>query len=344
MRTILFVFQTIGHDPAGSTFCGAGLRGKLTSDILQGSTRYKFVQCACDSAAAVDESIRTHEPVGIIYNYHPITTPWIDSANFVDRYPGICHIRIHYDLVQSEADAFLTSQHIGQYLICDSEIIRGNDRVFIMPRSTPFPVKEPALLSDIPTIGFHGFLFERKGLLQIAEAVKAEFDTAILRVHGPPSHYCAENTEDLLGRVRAILAGTNIQLEITQNFLPDSEMVEWLSKNTLNCYFYQEIPGSGIASAPDYAIAARRPIAVLRTNMLANIWSVAPSSVYPENTLKQIIEAGTASLEPLYARYSHDSVRTAYENLCDRVTPSQFLLTPPIAPKQSALSWLRRTK
>jgi len=315
MQTVLFVLQTVGHSQEGSAFCGAGLRGALLCSILRKSTRYQFIPCVCDSFDVVEQHIRTYNPVAIVYNYHPIPTPWIAEANVVKRYPNIRHFRIHYDLTQAEADG---PPHVGNYVITDNEFLQGNNRVFVTPRATPPPKNPPPVhSSDIPIFGFQGFLFERKGLVQIAESIKREFDTAILRVHGPPAHFCRESEEEILARVQSVLEGTNIRLEVSRHFMNDEELVEWLSQNTINCYFYHDIPGSGIASAPDYAIAARRPIAVVRSNMLANIWKTVPSSLYGENTLKQIIDAGIAPLEPLYARYSEDSVRTAYETMLD---------------------------
>ena len=87
-------------------------------------------------------------------------------------------------------------------------------------------------------------------------------------------------------------------------------MVKWLSQNTVNCYFYDETSQYGVASAPDYAMAARRPIAVNDTYQLQYIRENVPSANIhmPDNSLKSIINNNFSPFEELYDKMKPQNV------------------------------------
>lgn len=327
IRVILFISQTTGKiDDRTNSYCGVGLRGELTSNILikEQSIKYKFVREFLDSNHDLEIAIAKYKPSVIIYNYHSITTQWMNDRNIRNRYTNIKHIMIHYDLQQSHIDTFNPEKFNGfNYVITDNETLNVDDtNVFKVTRSLPYTdiVADELRKDNIPIIGFQGFGLPHKGIIHIANQIQAEFDEAIFRLHMPFSYYVDRHGTQARERIREIqniIKKPGIKVEVSHNFLSDQEIVQWLHSNTINCYFIDTMPGSGIASSPDYAIAARRPIAVNSSNMLKNLHNLEPSIEIEKNSLKQIIANGITPLLPIYNKYKQENVLRDYEHICD---------------------------
>jgi hypothetical protein len=357
MQAVLYVGQTNGFRKEEPNFCGIGLRGKLTTEILANSDRYKFIPCFCNSLEDVDAYVLQYSPVAIIFNYHPTSCPWT-ANNPSARYPTIPTVLINVDMTQGMLDGFTRNPVNSDYMLCDDETRIASPRVFVMPRSTPIPVSSAPPDPEIPTIGFQGFPAPHKGIQELAHRVRDEFDTAIIRLHMPASHYGdpdGGNARRWADEVRSIVAGTNIQVQASHEFMSDAEIVNWLSQNSVNCYFYNnDHPNAGPASSPDYALAARRPIAVRNTVMMTNITRHTSLATIEGSSLKEIISRGIDHLRPIYDHHSREAVLKAYEDMCDRIVGTKTPPSPPApapapapvpAPAPApvpALSWLRR--
>jgi len=148
--------------------------------------------------------------------------------------------------------------------------------------------------------------------------VNEEFDKCIFKLHIPPAFYFdrdGRETNQRIDEVRSKITKPGIQLEFTHNMMTTQELVNWLGQNTINCYFYDYPLPAGLASAPDYALAARRPIAVSNNMMLKHFSKCNPSVIINEPyTLKQIISNGVAPLEHLHKAYSKESFLTDWGN------------------------------
>jgi hypothetical protein len=172
----------------------------------------------------------------------------------------------------------------------------------------------------IPKIGFQGFGFRNKGIHRIALQVQSEFDEAIIRLHIPYSLFVDNNGIEARARVaevEQIITKPGIKIEVSHDFKTEAEVVAWLNENTINCYFFDPLPNCGISSSIDYALAARRPIAITKSHMLVHLWNLKPSVLIEENSLRTIIANGIAPLEPLYEKYTQAQVAKDYENVCD---------------------------
>jgi hypothetical protein len=253
----------------------------------------------------------------------------------------IKHIFIHYDMTQKRVDECV---NIPNFIITDDDTLVGNSNVFVVSRSMPF-VRHPlgkapsvpkwntsgvhaesgtcAESSEekyIPKIGFQGFCGLNKGIEKLARQVNSEFDEAILRLHMPLSYFNDPDgniNNTIMNNVRNIITKPGIQIEYSKSFMCDEDIVAFLAENDVNCYFYDYMDGSGIASSPDYAIMARKPIAITKSHMFRHMWDLTPSIIIENSSLKTIIENGTAPLEPLYKKYNHETVIKNYENIID---------------------------
>jgi hypothetical protein len=277
-----------------------------------------------DNIESICSLIDTYNPKVIIYNYHSIATAWLpDPFTSIMPWEDVKHVFIHYDMTQRKVDECVD---IPNYIITDDDTLIGNTKVFMVSRSMPFVrTTTPSKSSDekhIPKIGFQGFCNSQKCVEKLAHQVNSEFDEAILRLHMPFSHFwdpdgkCNKIT---MNNVRNIITKPGIQIEYSDNFMSDEDIVAFLAENDVNCYFYDYLDGSGIASSPDYAIMARKPIAITKSHMFRHLWDLTPSIMIENSSLRTIIENGTAPLEPLYKKYNHEVVIKNYESIVDSI-------------------------
>jgi nucleoside-diphosphate-sugar epimerase len=331
-----FVTQKIGwSNKDNNSYCGIGIRGKLTSDILtKYVSKYNFIPAFINSNLELEEFILNNNPLMIIYNYHHITTPYLCDNAIREKYSNIKHVMIHYDLLQEHIDNNVDFYGF-KYIISDNDKLNTNNilnKFFIVSRSIPYSSNIfPTFNTDsiIPIIGFQGFGFKHKGIDKIAFKIQEEFDEAIFKLHIPCSFYADPNGEkrnEIINEVKSIITKPGIKIEVSTDFLSDEEIIKWLNQNTINCYFYDYLPNSGIASSPDYAIAAYKPIAINNSRMFLHLHDLEPSIEIEKNTLKQIIQNSIKPLMPVYNKYTHKNVLNDYVRICDTLLLSKEIV------------------
>ena len=322
-RTILFVTQTLGDKAA----CGIGLMGDVTGKVLLQHPEFNFKMVYADTLNVVEDAILAHNPEAIIYNYAPGTTPWMDHPHLRHTFPQIKHIRIMHDMSQSIADAYWPRfNHGWEYIIADDPSVKETQFVFTTNRLLPGKPTVSYVEPEKPIIGFQGFGPPHKGIARLAHQVQEEFDEATLRLHIPFGFYedqvHGRKGSNALARaeeVKRIITKPGIDVIITHDLLDTQQIIDLLAQNTINCYFYDYLDGCGLASSPDYALAAGRPIAVTRSHQMRNYWNLEPSVLIENSSIKQIIANGTAPLEPLYKAYSKESVWQDYSRILNKL-------------------------
>jgi hypothetical protein len=326
MKKILFICQKIGFKTSESAHCGVGILADLTSSIVQKSTKHNFIPLFVDSQNELDTLIEYHDPDVIIYSYHTGTTKWIDDDALRIKWWRIKHIMIHYDIHQSVADSFCPSLFNGfKYIITDDVTVTSNKNVFVVPRSLPTDeAYKNTVPNDPPIIGYQGFALPHKGINNIAHTVQDEFDEATIRLHMPSSYFVDPNghrTASQIDQINRIIHKPGIKVEIDTEFLSTEDIVGWLSQNDINCYFNDYLDGAGIASSPDYALSARKPIAITKSFQLRHLWNLEPSIIHsPTNTLAQIMSNGIEPLISVYEQNTHKALIAAYEHIVDSIT------------------------
>lgn len=312
---VLFVTQHLDK------ICGIGIIGKLFGDALSKSNKHQFETFYCESNSELENKINEFGPRVVIYNYHSVATPWVNDSKLRDNKTNIDFCLIHHDMHQAAVNEFKPNSGI-KYLISPDNTLNGSDYVFTCNRLIPNYEPAPYIERGVPVIGFQGFGPPHKGIAKIAHQVALEFDQAIIRLHIPPSHY----GEPLVGakarveEVKSIVAHKKeIIVESSHDFLDTQGIVNFLGQNTINCYFYDYLDGAGLASSPDYALAAKRPIAVTKSHQLRNFIGLKPSVFIEDNSLRDIISFGTKPLEELYEKYSEESFIKDYESIIDKI-------------------------
>jgi hypothetical protein len=321
--------------------CGVYEYGLDLFEAISQSTKYNFVRIEVDSAQALEDAVTKHRPFAVLYNYMPSVLPWIGQKIFFRLYKnniarlktiniGITHLTAQ--AVQDEATNYRKKYFIDwkkryfsslfdYYIVPDPTLLLKNPIVFktgkmIRNYYNEFP------MPSIPTIGSFGFGTSGKGFDKIVIKVQEEFNEAIIRLNIPFAKYGDENGErakKIAEECRKLVYKKNIKLEITHDYWEKQQMLDFLAKNSINAFFYDDKNRLDISGAVDNALAARRPIAVSNNNMFRHILQMAPSVNIENNSLRQIIANGMAPLQKFYDEWDSKNNQWEYERILDTI-------------------------
>lgn len=301
MKTILF----FNHKQKQ---CGVYQYGYRTGSILTKSTKFNFVYCEVESEAEYLSLMHTHNPVAVFYNYHPSTMSWFGNDCIV-RFNKAIHFGLHHE--GSEPGIRFN----GGCIVLDSTFKDTHDH-FAVPRPLIEGVEVTYKQNDIPVISSFGFGFGNKGFGRLVKMVNDQFDEAIIRLHIPFAYYGDRNGDS----VRSIYPGCQnevkkpgIKLVITNDFMTDAELLNWLAASNLNAFLYDEMPGRGLSSVIDYALSVNVPLAITKTHMFRHIVNTSPSICVEDRSLKDIIQSGAGALQQYRERWSNQKLIEKYE-------------------------------
>jgi hypothetical protein len=305
---ILFVTQTLGYKSA----CGIGLIGHLFGTTLLKHPNFEFVLLYSDDLNEIKNKIREISPSAVLYNYSPVSTPWVDDVSLRQgEFSHIPQARVMHDINQYYINTYDPNNNHGWVFNFTSDhILTGNKYIFPTTRMIPAPPTVEYKESSIPIVGYQGFGFQHKGIFRIAEQVAGEFNEAIIRLHIPHSFYGDQDGSQARQRVEEVKQIVShkpgVEVIASHEFLDIQSIINFIAQNTINCYFYDYMDGIALSSSLDYGISARRPIAVTRSHQMRNVWHLTPSILIENNSLTNIINNGLEPLKPLYELYSEE--------------------------------------
>jgi hypothetical protein len=260
--------------------CGVSDYGQRLFDILKKSKKNQYIQTDDLSVADVN-----------LFNYHFATMPNLklsdNKRNVILHHEGGCSV---------------------------------NCKV-IEVASLPRPVKEidfPRQENKVTTIGSFGFGFSNKNFYKIAEMVKNEFASAKIRVNIPYAYYGDYDgilARQELQKMQDVLVDSNIEFEVSHEYLKEDDLIEFLSMNDINLFLFNEMKGRGLSSSIDYALASKRPIGISRSDMFRHLTDVSSSIFVDENTIQELIDKGTEPLNPIYEKNTNQTLIDCIDNL-----------------------------
>ncbi|MFT3946315.1 MAG: hypothetical protein QM763_05010 [Agriterribacter sp.] len=320
--------------------CGVHEFGITTAEALKASDLYEFIYVECSDMNELDAAISFYSPSAIIYNYYPSTMPWLRKKIIHTKYrPLNKHIHIPqigilHEVTQYKADR-VTNHLFDYYIAPDPTLLLKNPLVFKTGRLVP-EYRNNYPLPKTPTIGSFGFATPNKGFEKIIDAVQAEFDTAIIRFNIPFADFGdsdGSNARRLINECRKKIKKQGINLIASHNFLNREGVIDFLAKNTVNIFLYQDENNRGLSSTTDYAIAAKRPLVVSDSIMFRHLHNLEPSIIYGESTIKEIISQGTDSLKNLEIEWSTENLVWEYNRILNTILKieNKSELTPHIS-------------
>jgi hypothetical protein len=284
--------------------------GTNTVNILyKRSEQYNYVHALCVNAQELEDYITQFQPIAIIYNYHPSVLGWIQPTKY-----NVPQLAIQHEPTQALPAGI-------KYIISQDPTIRETPTLFSSGRLI-FDYENNHTEPLIPTIGSFGFGLPGKGFQRLVKQVQAEYDVAVIRLHIAYATY-GDAAGHLAQRVatecRALKTKPGIELEITHDFMDVSKLIDWLAQNTINAFLYDYFPGRGISGPPDYALSARRPIALTKSYMFKHMWDASPSIFIENLSLKQIVANGLLPLQQYYDKWSEQQLAETYDRIINTI-------------------------
>lgn len=334
-KTILFV----SHKKAQ---CGVYEFGKNITDVLQHSKCYHFIRVECSSLAELQTAITEYSPAGIIYNYSQPVLPWVTNKICPKLYRNniaaiqIPQIGIIHEITQHVADSAINYKNKFLFRVSASQLINSLFDYYIAPDPTlslrnPYVYKTGRLIPSYqnkfpfpskPVIGSFGFGTPKKGFEKIVQLVQQEFDEAVIRFNIPDADFGDKNGNNsriISEKCQALITKAGIQLIVTHDFMDKKTMLDFLAKNTINVFLYEEKNNRGLSSALDNALAVQRPVAVSDGVMFRHVFDTEPSVCVTKNNLKTIIQNGFAPLQKYYDEWNAENLVWEYERILNSV-------------------------
>lgn len=304
--------------------CGVQQFGYQIGKSLRKSKKYNILYLECSSQSELNKLVTAHQPISIIYNYHPLTLDWL-NYKVTSKY-DVPQLGMIHEVTQKVADRsnnLIFDYHIAAdpTLILKNSLVYNTGRLLLNSNSE---IKD----NVIPVIGSFGYATPNKRFELLVQKVCDEFKVAVIKLNLPFSRF-VDPDGNIARRIiincqQIISKYKGISLVYSHNYLSDAQLLMFLSSNTLNAFFYKE-DGSflkrGISSVIDFALSVKVPIAISEnTGMFRHIENAEPSIIYSENnTLKNIIKNGTKPLEKFYKEWTEENLIWDYERIIDDV-------------------------
>lgn len=292
--------------------CGVYQMGKRIGDALVEARLATYLETwDLGTAIAVVESQR---PRAIIYNWHPSTLPW--APELVRRFPSARHVGVIHEIAP---DAPAAGSDVFRYrVVCDPSFPADGRTIFRTVRHVP---RRELSVPENPTltVGSFGFAVGGKMFPTIVHAVSQEFPGARVRLRVPRAFYGDDSGALARAAVNScnLTAFNGVTVQVEHAFLEEDQLLDWLAGNDLNVFFYEPNGGRGVASALDYAIAVRRPVAVNGSQMFRHV--AGRLGTYPKRSLRQSLEASSTAVRELYDSWTPQQLARDYAHVLGEV-------------------------
>ncbi len=288
--------------------CGVFQFGENLFGILRDSSHIEWRLHHASDKEAFMELAKGFDAV--LYNYSSLIASFVSVAPFAQLEKPQFLIFHDAALDESRWDGiFFSDPTLASY---------GKWHVFgrPLPESSDGPVNRPNTV--LPVIGSHGFIGAWADL--VVQRVKDEFHNAQVRLNLPfAKHVDADGAQAtaMAERCRAIASDSGIELFINHSLLPPFALLDWLRSNDMNVYLRPtDMNWRGVASAPDFALAADRPIAVNRCNAFRHLHNLDPSICIEDRNLLEIFEEGIRPFQAFKNRWCDpEIIRRQIENV-----------------------------
>lgn len=252
----------------------------------------------------------------ILFNYHhDAMAPHLRA----DKIKALASKTFAIVLETDPADPFsyVPADCFSGLIVLDPTITRmGNAWPF--PRPLPGAPRTPEPTNNrVITIGSFGFGTPGKGFEYLVSAVNAEFNEALVRINIPASTYADDVMKKVHGRhygqyladICAKAARPGIKIDVTYDFLSDSQLIDWCGANDINCFMYTR-RRSGLSATTDQAVISGRPLLVSANDTFRHIHPYI--SPYPHNTIRDAMRISTQGVKRMQNDWSNEAFRQCF--------------------------------
>lgn len=276
MVTILFLNHKVQQ-------CGVYQYGLRLYNILKASptVKYKYIEIATlyDYVQVIKQNPGYQ---AIIYNYHALTMPWLNTNIIQHKVKniGIPHESPSslFDITLSIDDSkpeSISNYHLPRPLYEDVDKLLEESSSMTPSSTSQFISEFQDQAPEIPIFGSFGFGFQFKGFHNIVKLVNEHYDNAVIKFVVPVAHYDPINnvTNTLLHN--ACVAENKkpgIKLMITHDFFSNEDILRFLKSNTVNIFMYDNLSHRSISSVIDYALSVQKPLVISNSHMFRHIY------------------------------------------------------------------------
>lgn len=257
-----------------------------------------------------------------IINYHHTTMKDVEGVNsrrFVNL-PGrkIC---IVLEMHKNDPFPYMNPFGFNDLLVLDPTMNRPEPNIHAFPRplSNFRQVKRIDSIPDVPVIGTYGYAHPGKGFDLVVKAAAQEFENAVVKINIPHSTYAdplfGDSFKKQIQDQCMSHARKGIEIEFTNHYFSDDELIDWCGKNTINCFFYNR-NSPGLAAASDQAILSGAPLAIGENTTFRHIHSYIKP--YPRANLKELILTSQYGIEKMMIDWSSEKCVLRLEEILSK--------------------------
>jgi hypothetical protein len=284
-----------------TTNCGVHQYGLNIFESLEKSNKNKYFYLETNDSETLINFLNNNKIDVIIFNYIIWVMGWITNDL-------ISSLFLNYKIYFIYHDGDIPNFPYNGILYNDPTKNVNNINEFLIDRCLfEFESNEKINL-DKTIISSFGFGFPDKGFQKIINRINEEFSGAIIRLHMPnanvdPFNNLKNQTLDLCNKE----VKSKNEIIITNNYMSNLELLNWLSESTINCFFYDNKSSKGISSVIDYALSVNVPIAVTDCDMMRHI--ISDKISIEKNKISDIINYGCTHLEEYKKNWSNKNFR-----------------------------------
>jgi hypothetical protein len=276
--------------------CGVYQFGKRFYDLAKQTGRVIYHYVETEDKAEFEKEFRWMHPDIVVYNWYPVTMPWL-SEDMVTKRPYFKHYFIFHDgFVRQNFDKYLFSGAEGK------DISFPKEKTAILPRPL-FKYDGDYPVNPVPTFGSFGFGGWQKGFTRLVEIVNREYSEAVINIQMPFAYFgdrLGKETRKIAAECIRLNTNPGIKLNIDHKFLSNDDTLAFLAKNDINVFLYKSA-NQGLSSVVDYALSVKRPIALTNDSMFKHVYK--PELDIETHTLEELIKQGTEPLEEFYEKW-----------------------------------------
>lgn len=293
--------------------CGVYQHGWRMAQALLSDDRYESEYLETNDQQEFLNKVAQFNPDVIMYNWHTATLPWFTPQ--LSYQINAKQLLFHHE---NELPYHLNSNAILMADMTENPIAK----IYGLPRTLPKGGWVDTESNEIITIGSFGFGFDNKGFEKVCSKVSEEYDEAVINLHITSAFFgdaAGVMASGISERCRAAINKSGIKLNITNHFVSDNELIQFLNKNDINLFLYNYEENRGLSSAIDYAVAAGKPFGVSNSTMFRHVLEIFPQVNANINSIKSILEFGNAPATYFEAEWSDEKLKNKFYYILEEV-------------------------
>jgi hypothetical protein len=253
--------------------CGVYEIGKRIHSLLDKSILdVKYFELPVYNNKTYIDLMELNQPDVVLYNYYNATLPYINKQ-LLKLFPKTKHIGIIHDPLSPD-DINFYNYTFDAWIIHDDTNPIQSETKFTTIRPIRRYERTNDLNSGILNIGSHGFSVSPwKMFDHMIDIIHHEFDEVIINMNITQATFGGKDDSDIFNSWRNKITKKNVKLNITNDYFDtEKEVIDFLSKNDLNMYFYNpHSPYIGVAGSADLAISSQSSLVVNSAYMYRHI-------------------------------------------------------------------------